>query len=107
MKKKNIYIVLITVVLFIFLNQAVGCNKTTEPEINRIDAILNYTFLESYDAYEVSSSTTMATHISIPSLYQGRPVIKIANNGFRGLKKIIHVTIPTNVTTIEHYAFSG
>ena len=62
-------------------------------------------FALSNDEYIVTGVTTNETDITIPSVYQGLPVVGIADEAFYGNSNIFTVEIPASVTSIDDYAF--
>ena len=45
-------------------------------------------------------------NIVIPSVYRGKAVTTIMENGFEAMRNLKTITIPNSITTIEKYAFS-
>ena len=69
---------------------------------------LDYTISDDESYYIVSGIGTYAEkEIIIPSTYQGLPVKKIGNSAFKDRSFITNITIPSSVTSIGSYAFSG
>ena len=58
-------------------------------------------------SYVVSMCETTSENIVIPETYNGRAVVGIKDNAFRGLVNIKSVTIPDTVTSIGNHAFEG
>jgi len=59
------------------------------------------------EAYEVSIGTATSTTIVIPSMYNGSPVIRIAEDGFEGSEIVKVIIIGTNLKRIGESAFAG
>ena len=58
--------------------------------------------------YGVSAGTTIyLSEIVIPSTYNGKPVTKILDNGFKDCLALSKISVPDSITHIGDYAFSG
>ncbi len=61
--------------------------------------------------YSVAANTaikgTYPSTITVPSLYDEKPVVKVENQGFADRTELTNVTIPDSVTVIGEGAFSG
>jgi len=66
---------------------------------------LSYTLINNGTAYSVSSGSSNAVVIVIPAVYQGLPVIEIADSGFTSYTSLTSIVIPNGVTRIGNYAF--
>lgn len=58
-------------------------------------------------AYKVAVGSCTDNDITIPSWYNRKPVIAIAENGFSQCDNITSITLSSKITTIEANAFSG
>lgn len=67
---------------------------------------LAYTLTDegTYSVY--ADSATELTEIVIPTTYNGKPVTKIADNGFTICVNLKTVSIPGSVTSIGNYALA-
>ena len=108
MKRANFAVILMILSMIMF-----GC-KENNPIIPDIPEppeptwdLLKFTLIDNGTAYEVSSDSTHATHIVIPSKYNGLPVTRIARRGFHEFRNLTDVTIPNSVTIIGNYAFAN
>ncbi|MDX9692323.1 MAG: InlB B-repeat-containing protein, partial [Acholeplasmataceae bacterium] len=62
---------------------------------------LVYQLIQNDEAYEVGVGDAIEhTTIDIPKYYQGKPVIKIMDQGFRDAENLNVITIPNTVTSI-------
>ena len=69
---------------------------------------LEYALSAGGTDYIVSGiGTCKDTKLIIPSVYNGKPVVKIAESAFKGCKQLKSVVIPDSVTEIGKGAFSG
>ena len=69
---------------------------------------LKFTLINNGAGYEVSDgSAKIDGVIELPSAYNGKPVIKIASNGFLNCSKLSGIIIPSSVTAIGKDAFKG
>ncbi|MBP3555585.1 MAG: leucine-rich repeat protein [Clostridia bacterium] len=67
---------------------------------------LSYTSISN--GYMVSGiGTCKDTKLIIPSVYNGKPVVKIAESAFKGCTQLKSIVIPDSVTEIGKGAFSG
>lgn len=57
--------------------------------------------------YTVMRNSNVSGEIIIPATYNGKPVVEIGKDAFKGCNKIISITIPNSVTAIGAVAFSG
>ena len=64
-------------------------------------------FSESGSDYVVSGYTGTAQEVFIPNAHQGKRVVGIADNAFKGKTTVTSVTIPDSVTNIGSSAFQG
>lgn len=55
----------------------------------------------------ISCNSFVTGSITLPSSYNGYPVILVAKNAFRNCTNITSVSVPESVITIEKYAFYG
>ena len=80
--------------------------EDTEPPL-----ILAYTegliFTLQGDEYHVSGYEGDATHVVIPDLYEGLPVVVIESYAFQDQDTLVHITIPKSVEEIRKNAFVG
>ena len=78
-----------------------SCNATIEP--------LEYSlsFIPYGDGYSVIGNRKKCKNVTIPSMYQNKPVISIGADAFKACSSLASVTIPSSVTSIGSYAFSG
>ena len=68
----------------------------------------DFTFSRRRDgSYRVESYEGSENMVVIPSAYEGQPVTSIADNAFKGNKKLSSVTIPAGVTSIGKNVFAG
>lgn len=71
-------------------------------------SILNFTLVDNNTAYSVSlKADENPSSVIVPSLFNGRPVKRIANSGFYNKSSITSVTLPNTIEIIGVYAFSG
>lgn len=69
---------------------------------------LKFTLINNGAGYEVSKgSAEIDGVIELPSAYNGKPVIKIASNGFLNCSNLSGIIIPSSVTAIGKDAFKG
>lgn len=75
----------------------------TEPTV-----FLEFAFTDDNTAYEVVGiGDVTGTEITVPSRYQGKPVVGIANGAFKGNTSITKVTLSQDVQKIGREAFYG
>lgn len=71
----------------------------------------NLSFTEANGGWEISANPEKIANIKgdlvIPSEYNGKAVVSIAENAFKGCSEITSVTVPDSVTKIGGGAFSG
>ena len=89
---------------------------TTDPSDPTPDSYLRFTLLED-DSYEVCARINdMPARIEIPSSYNGKPVTRIADGGFRPsgqsydyypLSPIEEIVLPDTITSIGKRAFEN
>lgn len=96
---KKFFIIAATLVCLLLCSCFImGCGNETND--------LQYTL--SGDGYVVSGiGTCTDSDLVIPSVYNGKPVIGIANSAFRGCRDLTSVTIPEGITKINNSAFYG
>ena len=103
MKKKLITIITICCMLFVCL-AAVSCAENTE---DNGENVLDFSLTADGTGYVVNGLLEYGNeYLDIPSLYNGKPVVKINNNAFTG-SNIKSVKIPDTVTSIGDDAFSN
>ncbi len=68
---------------------------------------LEFTLNAAGDGYLVGIGTCTGTDVVIPDTYNGKPVVAIAFEGFKGCTTIKSVTVTGTATTVSGYAFSG
>lgn len=96
---KKIKIGLLMAALVVCLLMAVGCFEVSEG--------LEYAPTEDGSAYVViGSGSCTDEHLRIPSTYDGKPVVGIADEAFLKCANIERVDIPAGVTSIGESAFS-
>ena len=103
MKKVRYVIYVITLCMIIF-----GCtgNNPNKPKpLEPTWELLNFTLIDDGTAYEVSSDSTHATHIVIPSEYNGLPVTRIGNDAFIEFRNLKSIYIPDSIIRIGVRAF--
>ncbi len=87
-----------------------GAAATSEKDVVLVpsDTLeLIFTLLDN-NTYSVHNNTpSFQGEVSIPSLYEGLPVSRIADEGFKNNIFITDVFLPTSITTIGDSAFSG
>jgi len=67
----------------------------------------DFTYSESDGNITITGYTGAGGDVDIPDTINGKPVITIGRESFRGNASLTTVTIPDSVTTIGDYAFSG
>jgi len=67
---------------------------------------LEFRFILEGTAYEVRSSTVARAELTIPTMQNDIPVLRIAQNGFRNNQNIVSVVISEGVTTMLPDSFS-
>jgi hypothetical protein len=88
----------------------VGCgDDDVEPQPKLHDGTDGLSFYLNYSdhGYMVSRGTATAAKIVIPSVYNGQPVTRIMDDGFRFYTTMTSVIIPDSVTSIGGFAFQG
>lgn len=81
-------------------------NRCTECGYLEISEGLAYQLNTANDTYTVKGiGTCTDTHIVIPSIYEGKPVVSIANNAFDKNTTIEEVTLLEGVNSIGFYSF--
>ena len=68
---------------------------------------LEFTLINDNTAYEVGIGSALDQSIIIPSTYNGLPVKKIKENGFKNATYLQRIEIPSTVEEIGASAFSG
>ncbi len=112
MRKTSLLLLSLLIILMIF----VGCpqpEKTPESEkpgtetpTPTTDDYLKFTLIEDNSAYEVSfANTKYADTVNIPSSYEGKPVTRIATEGFSLNSTIQKVSLPSSIKSIGEKAF--
>jgi hypothetical protein len=66
---------------------------------------LRYSLINNGTAYSVSRGESTATTVVIPAVYEGLPVVEIADSGFSSHTEMTSIIIPYGVTRIGNYAF--
>ncbi len=68
---------------------------------------LTYTLIKNDTEYSVKKAAdiNLVTTLSIPSVYDGKPVSEIYTEAFKGCTSLITVTIPDSITSIGANAF--
>jgi len=66
---------------------------------------LAFSLINNGTAYSVSRGTATASIVVIPVVYEGLPVVEIANSGFSSYTEMTSIIIPYGVTRIGNYAF--
>ena len=66
-----------------------------------------YTFKEHGQYWDVSANSGSSSSIKIPAGHQGRKVVRIDVNTFKGNVKLKKAVIPKSVTAIGASAFEG
>ena len=65
-------------------------------------------FYSSGEGYAVSGgNTSLLSKIVVPSVYQGKPVVAIKDEAFKGYDQLQEIEIPGSITSIGKYAFAG
>ena len=89
-----------------FIQGSVVSNIT----INYEEEILEYfEYIELEDGYSISGLTNAGLKINkleLPTTYNNKDIIAIADNAFKGNQNIISVTMPNKITSIGASAFS-
>lgn len=86
-----------------------GINKSAVQDSNAPtpDDYFRFKLLED-DNYEIYARyVDMPTRTILPSIHNGKPVVKIAKNGFGGRLSLEEVVIPNSVTEIGENSFAG
>ena len=68
---------------------------------------LAYSLINNDTEYKVACGTFAGTKLIIPEYYQGKKVTAIANNGFYQKIELTSISLPSTITSIGDYAFSG
>lgn len=104
MKKITNYILIATLLLFCVFS-ALACGGTEEDAPTEG---LEYTLINNDTAYEVSKGIANTNgKVIIPSSYNDKPVISIANGGFVECSGLTSITIPNSVANIGRRAFEN
>ncbi len=81
--------------------------------LNEFDSQYRYSnsfeYTETEDGYTISlkSGYMVSGDITIPSSYEGKPVVEIAENAFKDNTGITSIVVPESVKTISFGAFGG
>ena len=120
MKLKKIISILLAMLSFtLILN---GCGKNNEIEIPNGESLQNNEIIEpniNDEQYEMFQFTLLTNNtyevrkgkitnqesITIPNVYNNKPVTSIAQSAFSGCTSLIKVTLPEGITNIGSYAF--
>ena len=66
---------------------------------------LDFTLINNGAAYSVSKGTSNASVVVIPQVYNGLPVVEIADSGFSSYTNLTSIILPDGVSRIGTYAF--
>jgi len=66
---------------------------------------LAFTLINNGTAYSVSKGTATASFVTIPTVFNGLPVIEISDSGFSSYSNMTSIIIPNGVTRLGNYAF--
>ncbi|MCL2443111.1 MAG: leucine-rich repeat domain-containing protein, partial [Treponema sp.] len=98
---KTLLIIAFTVIIGVYF---VGC-PVPEPDPYAPTPGLEFMLINNGTAYSVSKGTAKAAIVVIPAIYEGKPVIEIADSGFSSYTNMTSIIIPDGVTRIGSYAF--
>ena len=106
-KKKASIIILIVVLLLCFVvSICIAIFFKSSKEVKPSEG-LEYTFDEEENHYVITGiGSCEDEHIVIDSIYNGKPVMAIGKEAFRGCNTITSIVILNGVTTVEDYAFA-
>jgi hypothetical protein len=82
--------------------KAIGLKEYTISDWRKTFKLRNFS-----DSIIVSGYKIKSENVFIPDSIEGKPIIEIGKNAFRGCEFIKNVTIPENVAVISNEAFSG
>ena len=89
----------------------IGENVTeNKPQYSQKDQLLlaQYNFKEVNNGYAVSAKDkNISGEISLPNVFNGKPIIEIDNNGFENCTFLSEIIISNNIVNIGEEAFSG
>jgi len=94
----------ITVTVSEGYNSSVVTSPPTDVVVNFTQG-LAFTLINNGSAYSVSKGTATASIVRIPSVFDGLPVVEIADSGFSSYSNLTSIIIPNIVTKIGNYAF--
>jgi hypothetical protein len=87
------------------LENPIDLGKVTNPEYEGTEGLEFYLLPDG--TYGVKAGLTKyLENIVIPSVYRGKAVTTIMENGFEAMRNLKTITIPNSITTIEKYAFN-
>ena len=101
--KKKIWIVLLSLVTVLCL--AFGISACSRDDGNA-SPVTDFTFEKNGNGYVVVKYIGEDETVTIPSTYEGEPVIAIGESAFQYRGGLTSVTIPDSVTSIGDYAFA-
>ena len=95
----------------VFCMTLAGCAGQNSPKTLQTESILEqveFTFDEKAGGYCIAKAdVNIQGEIVIPELYNGKPVIRIAERAFYNCKKMTGIELPDSITNIGASAFRG
>lgn len=111
MKKKLLTSLLCIMAVVLCVMAFSSCEKDSDDGDNDDGNFEEYTDFEFYvtsdGECELKKYTGNDSEVTIPSEYNGNPVVGIKESAFKGNLSVTKVTIPESVKKIDDYAFSG
>ena len=100
-------VVMILVILGIYGNTLAADKQTSTSEVNNITANWEYEINASNQIEELKyqNPTELVGNIEIPKILDGKTVVGIGDNAFKGAKELTGVVIPNSIKKIGNGAF--
>lgn len=109
MKKTVITIILSVLAVFAcaFAFVACGSGNNSGGKNGETQATSKFICVDEGDGYAISLGRNLQKDVSIPSEYNGKPVMRIGDDAFSHCLDLTSITIPNSVTSIGDCAFYG
>lgn len=113
MKKRIIAVLTLAIVAFCSVSCAKIQNKLKMPKAtdgNPTAAThFEFTLTESGDGYEIArkKGDVLPMILTLPSTYNGKPIVAVAESGFIADENISQVIIPASIQKVGDYAFKA